>query len=82
MLHTEVLHRTHCTSIEATVTHLQLRCLSHVIRMPEERLSRKVLYGQLHMGQKKQYKDHIKMTMKKCDVTPNQLEETADEQYV
>ncbi|XP_061924343.1 uncharacterized protein LOC133663674 [Entelurus aequoreus] len=81
--HTEILCKTNCTSVEATVTQHQLRWLGHVIRMPEERLPRKVLYGQLHLGHrlaggpKKRYKDQMKTVMKKCGLNPTQLEDTA-----
>lgn len=81
--HTDILSRTKCVSIEATVSHHQLRWLGHVIRMPEERLPRKTLYGQLHEGertaggQKKRYKDQMKTTLKKCNIDFKQLETLA-----
>ena len=50
--HTEILGRTGCKSIEATITRHQLRWLGHVTRMPYNRLPRRVLYGQLHLGQR------------------------------
>ena len=86
--HTEILCKTNCSSVEATVTQHQLRWLGHVIRMPEERLPRKVLYGQLHLGQrlaggpKKRYKDQLKTAMKKCGLNPTQLEDTAAQRSI
>ncbi|KAJ4930020.1 hypothetical protein JOQ06_019036 [Pogonophryne albipinna] len=44
----EVLSKTNCRSIEATITQHQLRWLGHVVRMPSNLLPRRVLYGQLH----------------------------------
>ena len=44
----------------------QLRCTCHVIRMPDERLPKKVFYGELQDGkrspggEKKRYKDTLK----------------------
>lgn len=78
--HTEILRRAGCRSIEATITHYQLRWLGHVIRMPLNRLPHKVLYGQLAQGQrsaggqKKRYKDQIKTALKKCKIRPGDLE--------
>ncbi|KAJ3595328.1 hypothetical protein NHX12_004632 [Muraenolepis orangiensis] len=72
--HSEVLSKTNCRSIEATITQHQLRWLGHVVRMPSNRLPRRVLYGQLHHGrrsaggQKKRYKDQLKTALKKCRV--------------
>lgn len=48
--HTEILTKTNCRSIEAMITQHQLRWLGHVVRMPPNRLPRRVLYGQLHHG--------------------------------
>ena len=50
--------------------HRQLRWLSHVIRMPDSRLSHRVPYCQLRLGnssvdgQKKRFKYHIKSILK------------------
>lgn len=81
--HTDILSRTSSTSIQTTISHHQLRWLGHVIRMPEERLPRKVLYSQLHVGDrraggpKKRFKDHMKTTLKKCGIEHTQLETLA-----
>lgn len=81
--HVAILERTSSTSIEATIAKHQLRWLGHVIRMPQERLPRRVLYGQLHDGRrapggpKLRYKDKIKKTLKKCMIEPSNMEELA-----
>src|SRR4029434_1692742 len=81
--HTEILRRAGCKSIEATITHYRLPWLGHVIRMPLNRLLHRVLYGQLHQGQrsaggqKKRYKDQIKTALKKCKIRPGDLEGAA-----
>ncbi|KAL7404854.1 hypothetical protein ABVT39_019918 [Epinephelus coioides] len=78
--HTEILRRAGCKSIEATITHRQLRWLGHVLRMPHNWLPHRVLYGQLHQGQrsaggqKKRYKDQLKTALKKCNIKPGVLE--------
>jgi len=43
----EIRHRAHCLSMEAIIAERQLRWTGHVIRMPENRLPRRVLYGEL-----------------------------------
>ena len=45
--HVDIRHRAHCLSMEAIIAERQLRWTGHVIRMPENRLLRRVLYGEL-----------------------------------
>ena len=65
------------------VTQHQLRWFGHVIRMSQERLSQKILYGQLHLGrrstggQMKHYKDQLKMLLKMCNINPTYLDDAA-----
>ncbi len=86
--HIDILQRTNSISVEATIAKHQLRWLGHVIRMPEERLPRKILYGQLHQarrnagGPKKRLKDHLKNTLKSCGIEPTRLEDLASERDV
>ena len=83
--HSQILQRAETTSIEAMLAKKQLRWVGHVFRMPEHRLPRQVMYGQLPEarrnpgGQKKRYKDQIKTTMKKCNIVPKDLETNASD---
>ena len=83
--HTEIHERTNTYSIETLVVEKQLRWLGHVIRMPEDRIPRQVLYGQLQNcprrpgGPKKRYKDQTKANLKKCNLNPGTLENTASD---
>ncbi|KAJ3582234.1 hypothetical protein NHX12_015722 [Muraenolepis orangiensis] len=76
--HSEVLSKTNCRSIEATITQHQLRWLGHVVRMPSNRLPRRRSAG----GQKKRYKDQLKTALKKCKVRPEALEDVAADQVL
>ena len=81
--HSEIRSRAGIPSIESMLLHRQLRWLGHVIRMPDNRLPHRVLYGQLRLGhrsvggQKKRFKDHIKLILKKCNIQFNRLEPLA-----
>ncbi|KAJ8375401.1 hypothetical protein SKAU_G00059810 [Synaphobranchus kaupii] len=81
--HSEILVKTNCRSIQAMITQHQLRWLGHVIRMPQNHLPRRMLYGQLHHGrrsaggQKKRYKDQLKTVLRKCKIRPEDLEDVA-----
>ena len=81
--HVEILQRTGCFSIEALITKRQLRWIGHVIRMPENRLPRKLFYGELSSGyrssggQRKRYKDHLHSVLKQCSIPAPELESLA-----
>ncbi|KAJ8360020.1 hypothetical protein SKAU_G00165450 [Synaphobranchus kaupii] len=63
----------------------QLGWLGHTIRMPEDRLPRRVLYRQLRLGhrsaggQKKGFKDQLKISLRKCGLDPGSLETMASD---
>lgn len=80
-----VLEKAGVTSIEALLIKQQLRWIGHVIRMPDHRIPKQVLYSELtegnrhHGGQRKRYKDCIKATLKKCSInTANWETRTVD----
>ena len=83
--HNDIMRRANCESAEAMLTRRTLRWVGHMIRMPDERLPKRVLFSELKEGtrrpggQKKRYKDHIKTTLKACDIEPNHLENLAAE---
>ena len=71
---TEILKRAEMQSVHTLLKLAQLRWTGHVTRMPEERLPKKILYGQLqvgkrsHGGQKKRYKDTLKASLKDFNI--------------
>ena len=83
MPHNVILKRTNCESIEALLSKRALRWVGDVKRMPDERLTKRVLYSELVEGarrpvdQKKRYKDHIKRPLKACNISPNNFETIA-----
>ena len=82
---TEVLKRAEMQSVHTLLKLAQLRWTGHVTRMPEERLPKKILYGELEMGkrshdgQKKRYKDTLKASLKDFNIPTESWEKIAQD---
>ena len=82
---TEVLKRAGTQSIHTLLKLAQLRWTGHVTRMPDERLPKKILYGELqvgkrsHGGQKKRYKDTLKASLKDFKIPTESWEQIAQD---
>ena len=82
---TEVLKRAGMQSIHTLLKLAQLRWTGHVTRMPDERLSKKILYGEFqvgkhsHGGQKKRYKDTLKASLKDFNIPTESWEHFAQD---
>ena len=78
---TEVLKRAGMQSVHTLLKLAQLRWTGHVTRMPEERLPKKILYGELEMGKrshgglKKRYKDTLKASLKDFNIPTESQEQ-------
>ena len=83
--HVTILQTAKSSSIESLIIRRQLRWVGHVIRMPENRLPKQLLFGELSEGhrsvggQKKRFKDHLNALLKKCNIPSAELEERASD---
>lgn len=80
---TEILERAGLCSVYTLLLKAQARWAGHVVRMPDSRLPKQLLYGELCQGkrsvggQKKRYKDCLKASLKGLGVDINTWETLA-----
>nr|VZI10075.1 unnamed protein product [Spirometra erinaceieuropaei] len=80
---TEVLERTGILSIYAILKQMQLRWSGHLVRMDDERLPKRLFYGDVATGSRRQggqirrYKDTLKSSLKRLHINPTNWEELA-----
>ena len=78
-----VLEEADIDSIDTTIRKHQLRWLGHVVRMPDTRLPKQVLYSELATGQraprgqKKRFKDNIRISLKQFNINSTSWEDLA-----
>ena len=82
---TEVLKKAKMQSVHTLLKLAQLTWTGHVTRIPDERLTKKVLYGELQEGkrsqggQKKRYKDTLKASLKDFNIPIESWEQAAQD---
>nr|VZI44611.1 unnamed protein product [Spirometra erinaceieuropaei] len=80
---TEVLERSGILSIYAILRQMQLRWSGHLLRMDDERLPKRLFYGDVATGSRRQggqirrYKDTLKSSLKRLQINPTNWEELA-----
>ncbi|BHF76404.1 hypothetical protein SprV_0501950200 [Sparganum proliferum] len=80
---TEVLERTGILSIYTMLRQMQLRWSGHLVRMDDERLPKRLFYGDVATGSRRQggqirrYKDTLKSSLKRLQINPANWEELA-----
>nr|VZI25818.1 unnamed protein product [Spirometra erinaceieuropaei] len=80
---TDVLERTGILSIYAILRQIQLRWSGHLVRMDDERLPKRLFYGDVATGSRRQggqirrYKDTLKSSLKHLQINPTNWEELA-----
>ena len=82
---TEVLTRAGMPSIYTILMQSQLRWAGHVARMPDHRLPKKLLFGELQQGKrsvgcpKKRFKDTLKASLKAFGISQTAWEQAAED---
>nr|VZI27735.1 unnamed protein product [Spirometra erinaceieuropaei] len=80
---TEVLERTGILSSYSMLRQMQLRWSGHLVRMDDERLPKRLFYGDVAKGSRRQggqirrYKDTLKSSLKRLHINPTNWEELA-----
>nr|VZI24094.1 unnamed protein product [Spirometra erinaceieuropaei] len=80
---TDVLERTGMLSIYSMLRQMQLRWSGHLVRMDDERLPKRLFYGDVATGSRRQggpirrYKDTLKSSLKLLQINPANWEELA-----
>nr|VZI14314.1 unnamed protein product [Spirometra erinaceieuropaei] len=80
---TDVLERTGILSLYAIVRQIQLCWIGHLVRMDDERLPKRLFYGDVATGSRRQggqirpYKDTLKSSLKCLQINPTNSEELA-----
>nr|VZI42988.1 unnamed protein product [Spirometra erinaceieuropaei] len=78
---TDVLERTGIVSIYTMLRQMQMRWGGHLVRMDDERLPQRLLYGDVATGSRRQgdqirrYKDTLKSCLKQLQINPINWEE-------
>ncbi|BHF82989.1 hypothetical protein SprV_0802613000 [Sparganum proliferum] len=79
----DVLERTAILSIYTMLRQMQLRWSDHLVRMDDERLPKRLFYGDVATGSRRQggqnprYKDTLNSSMKRLQINPTNWEEFA-----
>ena len=84
---TSVLERAGISSVEKIIMKNQLRWAGHLVRMDDERLPKRLFYGEFSAGKrpknrpKKRFKDCIKSNLKVGKIDTNNWEEVASDRF-
>nr|VZI38073.1 unnamed protein product [Spirometra erinaceieuropaei] len=82
---TDVLERMGILSIYTILRQLQLRWSGHLVRMDDQRLPKRLFYGDVAKGSRRQggqirrYKDTLKSSLKRLQINPTNWEEIAND---
>ncbi|BHF85349.1 hypothetical protein SprV_1002851200 [Sparganum proliferum] len=80
---TDLLERTGILSIYTMLRQMQLRWSGHLVRMDDERLPKRLFYGDVATGSRRQggqirrYKDTLKSSLKRLQINPTNWNELA-----